>query len=484
MASPSLSSSSLGYPPFVTKRLNELQEVEASIESLRAQLVAAEFRRDVIKKELASYKTSRVGAYRFPPELLCNILSLVDEDQVVRNRRLSLVCRLWRNMIESTPQFWNQITIKWTGSPNSFAKIWAYADICLQKSKASPLDVTVDLLDLPAYEEYIYQILRDHFLALRVNPLDFNDGDEVPYSAFYVEYMRFSATTIQRLCEFSKGHTSRWRSFRMNLPSALRESGIQWLFENAEGLYPNLVKLEYRIADDEDQDTIPMTLPFFPSLKWLETDQHLRFDYDCRMVSQIKHIQLCHHASVHFLNNASSLFSALVSLEMDIWGFGGGEHLSERVQFPSLRRLAISGDITERILGLFDTPRLSTLRLAGLKLFGCPIAPLFATLNTLSIEARPPGVLHGATLLESALVQTPRLVSAAISVDPSITADAITKVVDKVRNDGYTLSNLIEIKVTEKEPSLDVQGSALHATELKTLYKIDVSAHCGTSTYD
>ena len=74
---------------------------------------------------------------RLPPELLITIATLTDRSAILR---LSTVCRYWRDVITGTPTFWTSIDCR--NEP--------YTSILLQRSKSSPIDVTITNRYVPA----------------------------------------------------------------------------------------------------------------------------------------------------------------------------------------------------------------------------------------------------------------------------------------------------------------------------------------------
>ncbi|KAG8853687.1 hypothetical protein FRC20_001170 [Serendipita sp. 405] len=90
-------------------------------------------------------ETGRDRINDLPDELLVDIFKLhIRSEHVRRNAVLILVCRRWRNLVDSVPSLWNWVQATPHSSLRNLDTCKKMVDHCLERSGKMPLDLTLD----------------------------------------------------------------------------------------------------------------------------------------------------------------------------------------------------------------------------------------------------------------------------------------------------------------------------------------------------
>lgn len=372
-------------------KLQQLQVVEESLINLRLQLRATETLRSGILKDIAFHKWSRTKFSRVPREILIMVFLFIPEDQRMRNHRLMLVCKLWRSLVEGTPQLWSRILVKWNGNLDSLGKSWEYIKICHAKSIGISLDTTVDFSQLQAYNKYITALEKRHFSSFNTDPYSLVDREEVydrgARPKDHTRYLRYESlleNTIHIVHGKNTKYSPMWNSFRVVLPHHWEARDLT-LFLNIPRMSESLTKLELIFFLDGfhyDYRGEPVMLPSFRALQIFKSNQNCRIPINSPIVKTLKELTLGNSsATLYFLSNAGPEYSSLEYLSIFTNSYGEPLGLERTVYLPILSTLQVYGNPIGDLLSCFQVPRLCTLYLDTYTPHKCPQAPMFSTIK-------------------------------------------------------------------------------------------------------
>jgi hypothetical protein len=120
-------------------------------------------------------------------------------------------------------------------------------------------------------------------------------------------------------------HIHRWRSLRITMPNELPQPAAHGILDQMQGNLESLVEIDLqgrptRSTGDMENETLPP--PSFSSLQQFKTNQNVHFDQILVNGSVLRCLCLMNvGASLHFLNNASANFPALLTLELTLAEF-------------------------------------------------------------------------------------------------------------------------------------------------------------------
>lgn len=199
-----------------------LQECNANIEQLRAQIKATKARR-VIQRQMEAAAKSPYNNQGLPWEVLVPIFKHYIAQSSMGVRRLYTVCKGWTERISSTPELWSNIRVD---IPSNAAEINAcekYCSECVARSGEALLDVYIDYTPTALPFE---RVLYDHLLG----PLQsVNDDPEYHKmlekwlwkrcrtggAAFFDKYLEHFMKPIKALTGDSGAVMGRWRKFEL-----------------------------------------------------------------------------------------------------------------------------------------------------------------------------------------------------------------------------------------------------------------------------
>ncbi|KAK7042993.1 hypothetical protein VNI00_008731 [Paramarasmius palmivorus] len=143
----------------------DLRAEQAEISRLRTLILTMENRSNGLRRSMEKYRSLLSPVHRMPPEILLNIFSFCCERNELDYRApavstLSTVCGRWRDLALSTPALWSSISIRfgyWEEEGDALDRITKFF---LERSRASPLRLTLDFTNV-AYEiEDVYPTLQ------------------------------------------------------------------------------------------------------------------------------------------------------------------------------------------------------------------------------------------------------------------------------------------------------------------------------------
>ena len=463
-------------PPSLADKLRQLQEVEDTIDSLRSQLLVAETLREEIKRDVASCKSSSTKFSTIPPELLCLIFSLVDEEQHMCNAKLALVCKAWRNLVVGTPQFWTHVVLKWAGDVPRVIACWDYIRTCVERSAGTPMDIILDFEALPHFDTYVSHLEWRHFEHLDLDPFSLVKGSQGTYLPGVAQTTNFNSLRYYAMVENSirmlkrDNPVTKWRSLRLTIPANLRFDFFGTL-SAVPGISEDIKELEYTVGGYNhryDERKMPMIIPPLRKLQLFSCNQYITLQNESTIGRTLTSLTLGHHRSSQlFLSNAGSRFKALKYLSiyvqshvMDDWE---PLHIEQTIHLPSLTVLGLEGDGHKATIPYLDVPRLSTLHLGHFTLQHCSDVLVFPEVKELMLDV--PGGYTGLELggrdgvFQLLVGRMPLLVC--ITVRCETVYDSFkaarrrtSEAFDDMQTKGMTLHPSLKVFVTERDGAL------------------------------
>ncbi|KAG8770951.1 hypothetical protein FRC15_003701, partial [Serendipita sp. 397] len=185
-----------------------------------------------------------------PSEMLLNILKLhLASEHVRRNADMMLVCKKWKELVASTPSFWNRIEAAPHSSLRNVEACTLMVDYCIRKSDKMPLDLTLDLRRLWDPRNEPQERVGPY---LFVQPWEEHYDDDVIQSISETAIQSFLSYTSDLIRAFVGGsstrgvrprHMRRWRSFRLFLSEWMDDDYIPRIFDKFSDPAPNLETL-------------------------------------------------------------------------------------------------------------------------------------------------------------------------------------------------------------------------------------------------
>ncbi|KIM28259.1 hypothetical protein M408DRAFT_145073 [Serendipita vermifera MAFF 305830] len=391
----------------------------------RSSKVQTENTGDIVKED--SNQLSHSPINKLPQELLSLIFLACYNSDMERNLNLSLVCKLWQNIVISDPRLWSNIIIRCKRDLTNLRFLWRQAEIHLSRSKQLPLDIQIDLRRLLGYPDYMYQ------------------RPKVPLSPG--EYDDLTADTIRRLLGNNMEHVYRWRSFNLKCSQNMNAYAVVKVWKILEGQYDALVDLLIYI-----QHLPPLPRFFVPTFDCCATKQPIDPGKILINPSKMTSISLfSHQIAFEFLRMAATTtFSALSTLEIAITIKEGISDAPLRL--PRLTTLGLFSSLSGVVIPpLLDAPHLTDVTFVWRQDTDEKLLPpsIFAQLKALDFRLtgdwtpeRAYKIIRGP--LQVALSSATLLETLKITAGSKLRREPI-ELVRKLRARGYPLSTLKEL---------------------------------------
>ncbi|KAG8813923.1 hypothetical protein FRC19_002096 [Serendipita sp. 401] len=351
-----------------------------------------------------------------PTELLLNILKLhLSSEHVRRDADLMLVCKKWKELVASTPSFWNRIEVTPHSSLRNVKKCTLMVMYCIRKSGSMPLDLTLDLHRLwnPRTEPQ-----EDVGPYLFVKPWRGHDNDDVIQRISKTAVQSLLSYTLNLVCAFVKRnkdfeekaadaqqylgesrrddtyvhHMSRWRSFRLLLSQWMDNDFIQPIFDELSDPAPNLKTLILSHESNNLHWMKGMNDRLYQHM--FQGLQRLR-EFSVNAAIDLPQFQGVQNSlvSLSIVPNTSSLAGLLnypnlhtLHLTLNhyrripppIPGIPG-----TTFSLPYLSTLILFGNQSGQLLNLIDAPNLQCLRLSNPFVQSYPVSSLFRLVRSL-----------------------------------------------------------------------------------------------------
>ncbi|KAG8816272.1 hypothetical protein FRC18_001087 [Serendipita sp. 400] len=331
-----------------------------------------------------------------PSEMLLNILKLhLASEHVKRNADLMLVCKKWKELVASTPSFWNRIEAAPHSSLRNVEACTLMVDYCIRKSDKMPLDLTLDLRRLWDPRNEPQERVGPY---LFVQPWEEHYDDDVIQSISETAIQSFLSYTSDLIQAFIGGsnprgvrprHMRRWRSFRLFLSEWMDDDYIPRIFDKFSDPAPNLetLVLSHQLNDsawlEDTNDQLYQHV--FPGL------QHLR-EFSINAAIDLSKFRRGRNSlvSVSIVPTTVSLASLpnypnLRTLHLALNSYRGTppDIPGTTIALPHLTTLVVSGDHSAALLTLVNSPNIHRLRLSSPVVLNYPASPLFGLVRVL-----------------------------------------------------------------------------------------------------
>ncbi|KIM28258.1 hypothetical protein M408DRAFT_145057 [Serendipita vermifera MAFF 305830] len=344
-----------------------------------------------------------------------------------RNLNLSLVCKPWHHIVVSDPRLWSNIIIRFNTDLTNLRFLWRQVDISLSRSKQLPLDIEINLRDIPIYQKYI------------------RGGHSDPLS--FTEHNNIAPTTIRRLLGQDREHVYRWRSFCLICLLSDNRVAAADVWKALEGKYDALTRLHIALFQHSATANIS-----FPILSSCATNQPVRPMEILINPSKLSWISfLSSEMTIAFLRMAATTtFSALSTLRIGISSRGGISDVP--LHFPQLSKLTLFTSLSGVVIPpLLDAPDLTDMDILWRRDGNINFLPshIFAKLKALRFslersQRNEGGYQYIREPLRVALPLATSLEKLKIAAEPTL-PEQLTDLVRELRGDGHPLARLQEI---------------------------------------
>lgn len=217
--------------------MDTVSDIDNCIQHLQQELEAALELKAKVENDLRQCTRAISQDTNLPTELLIHIFKYVSMEYSPFLGSLMQVCRLWKNIILSTPQLWSTIHLEYSKDVSRLDKFASYCISCLERSGNFPLDIQIESTALPTFQNVVTIPMRRICLSLDVM-VDM-ERTETLYSflrrrdaCFHNIYKNHLLKPLEILANYKYSKlgyspSSRWRS-------------VKWAFTNVDFHYPFL----------------------------------------------------------------------------------------------------------------------------------------------------------------------------------------------------------------------------------------------------
>ncbi|KAG8826712.1 hypothetical protein FRC19_007946 [Serendipita sp. 401] len=312
---------------------------------------------------------SKIGSIvsRVPSEIILEILTFIVEDGSHHLGAFLFVDKRFYALVTSTPSLWCNINININnefGESNNLSV--PYVDSCLKYSRATGLKIALDMTDVPFPNECMISLagsfeggLLHRRIAIDLALEAFTNQGCDESSPFY----KFQQQKIEDLVKAVIGaagiHMLRWKSFKFFPPNPDLDVGVTiWgLFEHPT---PNLETFELNDYVYKESSEFNVSFPQLDAVQFLTLPGDNLLKQAPLSYGLLKTLVVGYDQSRTFID---TLGECTGLQELTINEVRGDTLDRRNINFPSLKRLILDGNIGILKNVIFDTPCLESLTL-------------------------------------------------------------------------------------------------------------------------